>query len=68
MKKGSATMGGIEGIGELVVGIAVVLFVLVPVWATVVVGLIQIVREKARQKHSHPEPSPLPTGNGERVC
>jgi archaellin len=61
-------MGGIEGIGELVIGIAVVLFVLAPVWATVVVGLIQIVREKARQKHSHSEPSPLPTGNGERVC
>jgi hypothetical protein len=47
-------MGGIEGIGELVVGIAVVFFVLAPVWATVVVGLIQIVREKARQKHSNP--------------
>jgi hypothetical protein len=61
-------MGGTEGIGELVIGIAVVLFVLAPVWATVVVGLIQIVREKDRQKHSLSEPSPLSTGNGERVC
>ncbi len=61
-------MGDARGTMELVIGIAVVIVVLVPVWATVVVGLIQIVREKARQEHSHPEPPQLPTGNGERVC
>jgi glycine cleavage system H protein len=39
-------MGGIEGIVALVIGIAVVLFVPALVWATVIAGLIQIVRDK----------------------
>jgi hypothetical protein len=57
-------MGGIERIGELVISIAVVFFVLVLVWATVIAGLIQIVREKARKKHSNQESPPLPTREG----
>jgi hypothetical protein len=31
------------------------------VWATVIAGLIQMVREKVREKRSHPERPPLPT-------
>jgi Na+-transporting methylmalonyl-CoA/oxaloacetate decarboxylase gamma subunit len=42
-------MGGIEGNVDLVIGIAVVLFVLALIWATVIVGLIRIVREKVRE-------------------
>ena len=44
-------MGGIEGTLALVIGIAVVLFVPVLVWATVIVGLRQIVRDKVRETH-----------------
>ena len=42
-------MGGIEGIVALVIGIAAVLFVPALVWATVIAGLIQIVRDKVRE-------------------
>ena len=42
-------MGGIEGTVALVIGIVVVLFVPVLVWATVIAGLRQIVREKMRE-------------------
>jgi hypothetical protein len=42
-------MGGIEGTVALVIGIAVVLFVPVLVWATVIAGLRKIVREKMRE-------------------
>ena len=42
-------MGGIEGIGALVIGLAVMLFVPALVWATVIAGLIRIVREKVRE-------------------
>jgi hypothetical protein len=44
-------MRGIEWI-ELVIGIAFALFALVLIWATVIAGLIQIVREKVREKRS----------------
>lgn len=57
-------MAGIERIAELVIGIAVVLFVLALVWDTVIAGLTQIVREKVREKHSHRERPPLPTRVG----
>jgi hypothetical protein len=42
-------MGSVEEIGALVIGIAVILFVPALVWATVIAGLIQIVREKVRE-------------------
>jgi hypothetical protein len=57
-------MGGIEGIVALVVGIAVILFVPALVWATVIAGLIQIVREKAREMRPRSERPPLPTRVG----
>jgi hypothetical protein len=57
-------MGGIEGIIALVIGIAVVLFVPALVWATVIAGLIQIVREKVRKMRLRPERPQLPTRVG----
>ncbi len=42
-------MGGMEGTVALVIGIAVALFVPALVWATVIAGLRQIVREKMRE-------------------
>ena len=57
-------MGGIEGVRELVIGIAVMLFVLALVSATVIAGLVQIVREKVREKRSRPERPSLPTRVG----
>ena len=42
-------MGSIEGTVALVIGIAVVLFVPALVWATVIVGLRQIVRDKMQE-------------------
>ncbi len=44
-------MGGIEGIVALVIGIAVVLFVPALVWATVIAGLIQIIRGRIRETY-----------------
>ena len=57
-------MGSIEGTVALVIGIAVVLFVPALVWATVIAGLVQIVREKVREKRFHRERYPLPTRVG----
>jgi Na+-transporting methylmalonyl-CoA/oxaloacetate decarboxylase gamma subunit len=57
-------MGGIEGIVALVIGIAVVLFVPALVWATVIAGLTQIVREKVRESRPRQERPPLPTRVG----
>ena len=42
-------MGSIEGTVALIIGGAVVLFVPVLVWATVISGLYQIVRNKMRE-------------------
>jgi len=50
-QKEGATMGGIERIVALVIGIAVALFVPALVWATVIAGLIRIVRDKVRETH-----------------
>ena len=57
-------MGSIEGIVALVVGIVVVLFVPALVWATVIAGLIQIVRKKVREKRFLLARPPLPTRVG----
>lgn len=50
-------MGDIQGIVTLVIGIAGVLFVPVLVWATVIAGLYQIVRDKVREDVARPERS-----------
>lgn len=50
-------MGSVEEIVALVIGIAVILFVPALVWATVIAGLVQIVREKTRE--THPTPTSL---------
>ncbi len=42
-------MGGIEGTLALIIGITVVFFVPALVWATVIAGLIRIVRDKIRE-------------------
>ena len=42
-------MGNVEAIIALVIGLAIVLFVPALVWATVIAGLYQIVREKVRE-------------------
>ena len=42
-------MGDIEGIVALVIGLPVVLFVPALVWATVIAGMYQIVRDKIRE-------------------
>ena len=47
-------MGNIEGIVALVIGIVVVLFVPALVWATVIAGLYQIVRDKIRETRPAP--------------
>jgi len=57
-------MGGIGGSVAQVIGVAIVLFVPVLVWATVIAGLTQIVREKVREKRFHRERYPLPTRVG----
>ncbi len=44
-------MGSVEGMVALVIGIVVALFVPALVWATVIAGLRQIVREKMREGH-----------------
>jgi hypothetical protein len=50
-QKEGATMGSIEGIVALVIGIMVMLFVPALVWATVIAGMYQIVRGKSQQEH-----------------
>jgi hypothetical protein len=45
-------MGSIEGTVALVIGIVVVLFVPALVWATVIAGLRQIVRERMKETRS----------------
>jgi len=57
-------MGSIEGTVALVIGIVVALFVPALVWATVIAGLRQIVREKLRDIRSRGERPPLPTRVG----
>jgi hypothetical protein len=57
-------MGSIEEMVALAIGIAAVLFVPALVWATVIAGLVRIVREKVREKRSHRERYPLPTRVG----
>jgi hypothetical protein len=42
-------MASIEGAVALIIGIAVMFFVPALVWATVIAGLVQIVREKVRE-------------------
>ena len=42
-------MENIEGMVALVIGIVIVLFVPALVWATVISGLIQIVRDKIQE-------------------
>jgi len=42
-------MESVEGTVALVIGIAVMFFVPALVWATVIAGLVQIVREKVRE-------------------
>jgi hypothetical protein len=54
-------MGGFEGTVVLVIGIAVALFVPALVWATVIAGLYQIVREKLGERRSHRERYPFPS-------
>ena len=50
--EGGATVGSIEGILALVIGIAVMFFVPALVWALTIAGLVRIVREKARESRS----------------
>ena len=45
-------MESIEGAVALVIGIAVMFFVPALVWATVIAGLVQIVREKVRESRA----------------
>jgi hypothetical protein len=47
--EGGVTMGSIEGIVALVIGIAVMFFAPALVWAMVIAGLVRIVREKVRE-------------------
>jgi len=54
----AATMGSIEGTVMLVIGIAVALFVPVLVWAMVIAGLVQIVRDKVRESRPVPNKPP----------
>jgi hypothetical protein len=48
----------------LVLGIVVTMFVPALVWATVIAGLVQIVREKVREMRPRTERHPLPTRVG----
>ena len=54
-------MGSIEGIVALVIGIAVMFFVPALVWATVISGLVQIVRDKVC------EPPPVQIESSQKV-
>jgi hypothetical protein len=48
-----------QAVGALVLGIAITLFVPALVWATVIAGSYQIVRDKIREKCSPSEFHPL---------
>jgi hypothetical protein len=50
-----------QAVIALVLGIAITLFVPALVWATVIAGLYQMVREKVRERRSRPKRHPLPT-------
>lgn len=49
-----------QAVGALVLGIAITLFVPALVWATVIAGSYQIVRDKIREKRSPSEFHTLP--------
>jgi hypothetical protein len=49
-----------QAVVALVLGIVITLFVPALVWATVIAGLYQIVREKVRERRSRPKRHPLP--------
>jgi hypothetical protein len=53
-----------EGMRELAIGIVVVLFLLIPLWVTVIAGLVHIVRDKIREKRFRRERPQLPTRIG----
>jgi hypothetical protein len=53
-----------QAVVALVLGMAIVLFVPALVWATVIAGVYQVVREKVRQKRSRSDFHPLPTRVG----
>jgi hypothetical protein len=57
-------MEGIGGTVALVIGIAVALFVPALVWATVIAGVYQMVREKLGERRSRRERHPFPTRVG----
>lgn len=54
----------VQAVVALVIGIVIVLFVPALVWATVIAGLYQIVREKVRERRSRSKQYPLPTRVG----
>ena len=45
-------MGSPQAVGALVLGIVVMFFVPALVWATVIAGLVRIVRQKVRESHA----------------
>ena len=53
-----------QAVVALVLGVAIVLFVPALVWATVIAGVYQIVRDKVRHKRSRSDFHPLPTRVG----
>jgi hypothetical protein len=53
-----------QAAAALVLGIVVTMFVPALVWATVIAGLVQIVREKVRERRPRAERRPLPTRVG----
>ena len=53
-----------QAAAALVLGIVVTMFVPALVWATVIAGLVQIVREKVRESRPRAERHPLPTRVG----
>jgi len=42
-------MGDLQATGALILGVVVIFFAPALVWATVIAGLVRIVREKARE-------------------
>ena len=47
-------MGSPQAIGALVLGVVVIFFAPALVWATVIAGLVRIVREKIREGRTAP--------------